>query len=220
MTSTRSEGTSADGSGRARVVLLAGPSGSGKTRLAHRLHRRHGWPVVRLDDFYRGHDDPELPRHPTLGIADWDDPASWDAELATAALAELAATGTTRTPVYDISTSQAVGSTRIDCGDDDLILAEGIFAAELVAPLRAAALLHSAFCVRHRPWVTFGLRLARDLRERRKAPWVLVRRGWALMRAEPRIVGALVGLGTLPARAGEVEQILTTAAPSRHNPRR
>ena len=45
----------------ARVVILAGPSGSGRSRLAACLHRAHGWPVVRLDDFYRDGADPSLP---------------------------------------------------------------------------------------------------------------------------------------------------------------
>ncbi|MHA7126763.1 AAA family ATPase [Janibacter indicus] len=44
-----------------RVVVLAGPSGSGKSRLAARLHRAHGWPVVRLDDFYKDLDAPTCP---------------------------------------------------------------------------------------------------------------------------------------------------------------
>ena len=38
---------------------------------------------------------------------------------------------------------------------EDLVLAEGIFAAEVVARLRDAGVLHSAWCVHHRPAVTF-----------------------------------------------------------------
>ena len=54
-----------------RLVLVAGPSDNGKSRLtlASRL------PQVRLDDFYHDADHPGLPR--TLGIPDWDDPATW-----------------------------------------------------------------------------------------------------------------------------------------------
>ena len=62
---------------RAQVVLLAGPSGSGKSTLAARL----GWPVLRLDDFYREGTDPLLPRD-AAGVVDWDHPGAWNAEAA------------------------------------------------------------------------------------------------------------------------------------------
>ena len=45
----------------------AGPSGAGKSRLAARLQGAHGWPIVRLDDFYRDEDDPAMPRSEELG---------------------------------------------------------------------------------------------------------------------------------------------------------
>ncbi|HMM93656.1 ATP-binding protein [Phycicoccus sp.] len=190
---------------RRRVVVLAGPSGAGKSRLAHRLHAARGWPVFRLDDFYRDEDDPAMPRHPELGIVDWDHPDSWDGERAVAALHELLATGCTELPVYDISRSRAVGAHEVTARPDDLVLAEGIFAAEVVARLDAEGILHSAWCVHHRPAVTFVRRLLRDLRERRKAPAVLVRRGWRLMRDEPGIVARQTALGAVGSRAAAVE---------------
>ena len=97
-------------------------------------------------------------------------------------------------------------------GPDQLVLAEGIFAAEVVAALRGAGVLHSAWCIHHRPFVTFVRRLARDLKERRKSPMVLVRRGLALMRAEPEVMRRQVALGAESARAKDVEARL--AAPS------
>ena len=42
------------------------------------------------------------------------------------------------------------------------------------------------------------LRLTRDLREGRKSPWMLVRRGWRLMQDEPRIVAEAVAHGCEP----------------------
>ncbi len=207
---TRAGTGSADPShGRRRVVVLAGPSGAGKSRLAERLHRARGWPVFRLDDFYRDGDDPAAPRHPELGMIDWDHPDSWDADRAVAALAELLDTGRTELPVYDISTSRAAGHHEVRAGPDDLVVAEGIFAAEIVARLEDSGMLHSAWCVHHRPTVTFARRLLRDLRERRKPPGVLVRRGWVLMRDEPRIVQRQTALGAAPARAKSVERALT-----------
>ena len=188
--------------------MLAGPSGAGKSRLAARLHAARGWPVFRLDDFYRDGDDPAAPRHPDLGIVDWDHPDSWDSDRAVSGLRELVESGRTTLPVYDITTSRAVDEHEVTAGPDDLVLAEGIFAAEVVARLDADGLLHSAWCVHHRPQVTFVRRLLRDLAERRKPPGVLVRRGWRLMREEPQIVRRQTSLGAVGSRATAVERSL------------
>ncbi len=91
-------------SSRQRVVVLAGPSGAGKSRLATRLNAAHGWPIFRLDDFYRDLDDPAMPRSEDLGIVDWDHPDSWNGDRAVESLCALVDTGRTDTPVYDIST--------------------------------------------------------------------------------------------------------------------
>lgn len=194
---------------RARVVILAGPSGAGKTRLALRLHEAHGWPIMRLDDFYLDHDDPGLPRHETLDLPDWDHPGSWDAGAALTSLEELVTTGRTTTPTYDISTSRATGTGEVTCRDSDLVLAEGIFAAQLIAPLRERGLLRAAYCVRNGPLKTFVFRLIRDLVERRKPPLVLLRRGWALKQGEPTLVRSLARLGAVPVSAVEVERALS-----------
>lgn len=165
------------------VVLLAGPSGTGKSHLADTL----GLPVVRLDDFYRDGDDPALPRSP-LGIADWDDPASWDADRAVAALIQLCRNGSADMPVYDIAADGTIGHRTVHTAGAPLIVAEGIFADQIVAKLRDEGLLALAVCIRHHPLVTFVRRLYRDLRERRKPARVLVRRGLALLKDEPRVV--------------------------------
>ncbi len=198
-----------------RVVVLAGPSGSGKSRLAGRLRSAHGWPVVRLDDFYRDGDDPRLPRSTGLGIVDWDDPASWDADAAVTALVQVAATGRTRTPEYDIGRSRTTGWLDVAARPDDLILAEGIFAAEIVPELTRRGLLHSAWCVHHPRALTFVWRLLRDLRERRKPPAVLVRRGLALLRAEGDVVRRQERLGARPAHPREVARRVSLASAGR-----
>lgn len=199
---------------RTRVVILAGPSGSGKSRLAARLAAHHHWPIVRLDDFYRDQDDPDLPISAGLGIPDWDDPRSWNGEAALAALRTLVDTGSCELPIYDLPTSRAVGTTTLTAGPGDLILTEGIFAAELIGPLRAEGLLHSGWCIIHRhPGVNFLRRLARDLRERRKPPHILVRRGWALMRSEPSVIERQRKLGATCARATVVEDTLAAHRP-------
>ena len=195
---------------RARVVVLAGPSGSGKSRLAGRLHDTHGWPIVRLDDFYRDHDDPAAPREESLGIVDWDHVDSWKADDAVDALGTLVDTGSVDLPVYDISTSRAIGAQTLTAHAQDLILAEGIFAAEIIGRLRERGLPHSAWCIHHRPVVTFARRLARDLKERRKPPMILVRRGLGLMREEPDVVARQTALGATSARPADVERRLGT----------
>ncbi|NYF99069.1 ATP-binding protein [Janibacter cremeus] len=197
--------------GPGRVVVLAGPSGSGKSRLADRLRRTHGWPIVRLDDFYREGDDPALPRSEELGMVDWDHPDSWDQDAAVAALRRLVETGNASMPLYDIASSRARGEHTVTARDDDLVLAEGIFAAEAVPALREADLLHSAWCIRHHRWHTFLLRLVRDLVERRKPAWTLVRRGLVLTREEPRVVARHVRLGAQPASPRRAEQALAGA---------
>ena len=58
-----------------------------------------------------------------------------------------------------------------------------------------AGLLEAAYCITQRPVVTFWRRLTRDLREHRKPPLMLVRRGLALMRDQRRVVAHAVELG-------------------------
>ena len=53
-------------------------------------------------------------------------------------------------------------------------------------------MLAAAYCVRQHPVVTFWRRLTRDLREHRKPPLVLVRRGLALLRDQRRVVAHAV----------------------------
>ena len=203
-----------------RVVVLAGPSGAGKSRLAARLHAAYAWPVVRLDDFYRDGDDPALPTVSLGGtpIVDWDDPRSWDADTAVDALRRLVTTGRAEVPTYDLARSAAVGSSTVEAEPGSLIVAEGIFAAEVVGRLRDEGLLHSAWCVHHDRWVTFGRRLVRDLAERRKPPTVLVRRGLALCRDEPAVVARMERLGARPATPTEVERALRAGSRAGQNP--
>ncbi|MBZ5741355.1 ATP-binding protein [Nocardioides mangrovi] len=179
------------------MIVLAGPSGAGKSRLAERI----GLPVLRLDDFYKDGDDPTLPRiaeGANRGIVDWDVPESWLLDDAMAAVEELCRTGRAEVPVYEIAQNGRCGWQTLDLDGSDLYVAEGIFAQEIVQRCQQAGLLAAAYCVRQHPMVTFWRRLTRDLREHRKPPLVLVRRGWVLMRDQQRVVSHAVGMGCRP----------------------
>ncbi|MFB7466831.1 uridine kinase [Streptomyces sp. NPDC056224] len=198
-----------------RVVLLTGPSGSGKSVLA----ARSGLPVLRLDDFYKEAGDPTLPLVEGSSDIDWDSPASWDAEAAVTAIAELCAAGRTEVPVYDIATSSRTGTETLDVSRSPrtpLFIAEGIFAADIAARCQELGLLADAICLRGRPSTTFRRRLARDLREGRKSVPFLLRRGYRLMRAERGIVARHIALGAHACGRDEALGRLAAAAAGRH----
>ena len=195
----------------ARVIVIAGPSGSGKSRLAERT----GLPVLRLDDFYKDGSDPTLPRitdGANAGVADWDDPASWLIDDAFAALEKLCRDGAGDVPVYDIAHDGRTGWHRLDLAGATHFIAEGIFAQEIVPRLREAGLLADALCVRQHPAVTFWRRLTRDLREHRKPPLFLVRRGLVLMRAQKLVVDHAVSLGCRPVSSEQARTIVAQLA--------
>ncbi|MET9465155.1 ATP-binding protein [Streptomyces sp. NPDC006544] len=195
-----------------RVVLLTGPSGSGKSSLA----ARSGLPVLRLDDFYKDGDDPTLPLVDGTADIDWDSPLSWDAEAAVDAIAHLCSAGRAEVPVYDIAASARTGTEALDISRTPLFIAEGIFAADIVARCQERGLLADALCLRGRPSTTFRRRLARDLREGRKSVPFLLRRGWRLMRAERGIVARHTALGAHPCGRDEALGRLAAAAAGRH----
>ncbi|MFE0105135.1 uridine kinase [Streptomyces sp. NPDC059009] len=194
-----------------RVVLLAGPSGSGKSSFA----ARSGLPVLCLDDFYKEAGDPTLPQVPGSADIDWDSPLSWDEDVAVAAIVELCQKGRTRVPVYDIATSSRTGEEPMDIERTPLFVAEGIFAADIVARCRELGVLADAICLRGRPATTFRRRLLRDLREGRKSVPFLLRRGWRLMRAERAIVARQAALGAHPCGKDEAFGRVAAAAAGR-----
>lgn len=194
----------------ARVVLLAGPSGCGKSTLA----RASGLPVVTLDDFYKDGDDTSLPRHPQLGIVDWDDVRSWHRERALAALESLCRTGAADIPVYDIGSDRATGHREVRLDGAPLVVAEGVFAPDIVAGCRELELLADAYVLHRARWKNFARRLARDLTTGRKPPHTVVRRGWLLLRAEPAVVTRAVSLGCRPVDAAGLRRALVAPAPT------
>ncbi|CAM5660717.1 uridine kinase [Streptomyces fumanus] len=197
-------------------MLLCGPSGSGKSLLA----ARSGLPVLRLDDFYKEGTDPTLPLVAGSTDIDWDHPGSWDAETAVAAIVELCRTGRTRVPVYDIALSARTGRETVDIGRTPLFIAEGVFAAEIVARCRELGVLADALCLSRGPLTTFRRRFLRDLREGRKSVPFLLRRGWRLMRQERSIVARQTALGAHACDRDEAMGRLAAAAAGRRAPSR
>ena len=183
-----------------RVVLITGPSGSGKSSLVRRL----GLPAVQLDDFYHDIDHPGLPQR--YGSVDWDSPLTWNAREAVRALEELCRHGEAELPIYDIPTSRRTGVTRMVIPDAPVVLAEGIFAAELIAKLRRRDLLADALCLVRPRIQTFWLRLLRDVAESRKPLPVLLRRGLAHTRAEPALIRRWVSQGAREVSVHQAER--------------
>lgn len=179
------------------LLLIAGPSGSGKSRLTRLATGSGRAAAISLDDFYRDVDAPDLPMT-TMGIPDWDDVATWDLGQAVEKVGELLHDGLAELPTYDISLSRRVGERIVDIDGADHVLAEGIFAIDMLAAARAAGISCEGWWLdRPRP-ANFARRLTRDLREHRKTPPVLLRRGAALYRAEPALRRAAIEAGFTP----------------------
>lgn len=194
---------------RRRLLLIAGPSGSGKSRLTS----ASGLPRLRLDDFYHDADHPGLPR--TLGIVDWDDPATWNGHAAIAAVAELLETGRTSTPEYSIPLSKRIGAKELVLpADATVVLAEGIFAIEALPLARAAGLAASGIYLDRPAWMVAWFRLRRDLRQKRKSPWVLLRRGLALWRGQGELKRKALAQGFEAMSLGAAQRRLATLIPT------
>lgn len=194
------------------MVLLAGPSGCGKSHIA----RQSGLPIVALDDFYRDATSTDMPRT-AGGEVDWEDPSSWDGDAALAALEQLCTGETVDVPTYSFAESRAVGHHVLSRGESPVVVAEGIFAAELIDALGRRELLADALLITVNRWVTYLRRLFRDSREGRKPFRYLVRQGWAKTASEPRVVAHQLAHGARPVTKAEalarLAELARTQAP-------
>lgn len=196
------------GQGRERTVLLvAGASGSGKSRLASLI----GCPRLSLDHFYFDWDRPFLPR--TGSIPDWDDVASWDILTALHAVEQLLGVGHVAVPDYDIAQSTRLGYTEMRLGEDRLFVAEGIFAIDLLGPIREAGLNAVPIWLDRNRSVTAARRLRRDVAEKRKPLPTLLRRGAALWRSEPALRRRALAAGFRPVSMGEAQALAASLQP-------
>ncbi|MDR0435628.1 MAG: uridine kinase [Propionibacteriaceae bacterium] len=187
-----------------QVFLLAGPSGSGKSRLA----LRSGHFILRLDDFYLDEDAPDMPRAPG-GFIDWDDPRTWDAETAADALAELVRIGRVNVPAYDISVSRAVGRRELVLpAPGTPVIAEGVFATELLGPCLARGLAVTPIWVDRSRVGNWWRRFRRDVTKHRKPIPLLLRRGLQLAEREPGFRAAALRRGFVPLSYAKTEDVL------------
>ena len=107
-------------------------------------------------------------------------------------------------PIYDIAKDGRTGSHALDLGEHGSVRGRGdLRPGDRAARCHEAGLLAAAYCVRQHPMVTFWRRLTRDLREHRKPPLVLVRRGLALLRDQRNVVAHAVELGCEPVTPDE-----------------
>lgn len=192
------------------LILLGGASGSGKSYLAHRFGRPH----LELDNFYReiSEHTPATPLPQTgYGEIDWDHPGTWNCDKAVDALIELLETGQTQVPNYSISTSSYDGTRGIDLNGGPL-LSEGIFVSEILAPLQRLDVDVRAYYIEVSPLSTAVRRLVRDVRERRKPLGFLLKRGYALFRADREIRGRHLAAGFVPMKKKSVKSMLALLA--------
>lgn len=101
-------------------------------------------------------------------------------------------------PTYDISASTTVGQHTVTVGSAQAFVAEGIFATHLLTDARDCGLAVEPIYLDRPALLVAVLRLTRDLRAKRKPPWVLIRRGWALLRQQPALRRQAVAAGFTP----------------------
>lgn len=188
------------------LIVLGGASGSGKSYLA----RRFGRPHIELDSFYREIDDdpPERPLPRTdYGEIDWDHDDTFDIAYAADALARLLVHREVTIPRYSIPTSSRVGSTQVRVTTGPIV-AEGIFAAQVVRELRRQGVNVEAWYITEPRVVTAVRRFARDVAERRKPIPHLLQRGVRLMLAESALRESALQAGFASIRKSKAKRLL------------
>mgnify|MGYP002513321536 CR=1 FL=1 len=113
------------------IIMLTGPSASGKTTTAHKLRqhfeaRGRNSRVLSLDDFYL---NPEDGPHFEDGTPDFESVDALDIPCINRCIKELLETGRTLMPLFDFHThSRSEQWEEILCGEDDVIIMEGLHA--------------------------------------------------------------------------------------------
>ena len=188
---------------RAQVIVLAGPSGPASPGSPNGSGCRccGSTTSTRTATTRRS---PGSTAGANAGLVDWDHPGSWlPRRRARGRSTRLCRDGRADVPVYDIARDGRCGCTRSSTSAARRASwPRGSSPRRSSPPAATRGLLAAAYCVRQHPCVTFWRRLTRDLREHRKPPLVLVRRGLALMRDQRRVVARAVALGCVPGHPG------------------
>ncbi|WP_309079722.1 uridine kinase [Zhihengliuella sp.] len=192
------------------LVLLGGASGAGKSYLAG----RYGRPHVVLDNFYRELSEhtarSPLPMTP-YGEVDWDHPGTWNTSSAVDAIVELLESGEAHVPDYSLATSSYRGRSLVAL-DSGPVIAEGIFGDRVLAPLKRQGVPVDAIYVDTPRLLTAVRRLVRDVSEGRKPLPFLLKRGWALFRAEGAVRRRYLEAGFRPMPKPAVKRYLAELA--------
>lgn len=114
--------------------------------------------------------------------------------------------------MYSIAENRRTSWHDLVLGASGCFVAEGVFAPEMLARVQALGLPVRAVYLQRPRLLTFALRLKRDLKEHRKPPRVLVRRGLALLRAEPTLRRRAVAAGFEPLSMRAAQDVVTALA--------
>ena len=114
-----------------RVMGLTGPTCSGKTtaakKLLHRFHENGKKVVtVSLDDFFKDCFSRQDLANSKVEELDFDSPETLDTELLSNFVDEIFAKGRARKPIFDFVKGERSRYEEIVCGEDDVMLFEGI----------------------------------------------------------------------------------------------
>lgn len=114
-----------------RVLGLTGPTCSGKTttarKLLHRFHEKGKRVVtVSLDDFFKDCFSREAIADAKVEELDFDSPDTLDTELLSRFIDDIFSVGKAKKPIFDFVSGTRIRWDEIDCGENDVLLFEGI----------------------------------------------------------------------------------------------
>lgn len=146
------------------IVILLGPSGCGKSYLSTAI----GASVrVSVDDFYRGAEDPEVPRW-FFGQRAWADPRSIHLDSLLACVNELLIERSTSIPIYSMLSDTRLGERRVEVEGEGPVVVEGYHALQLVTSVSSLRSGSTVVLVTTPRWTSLLRRLRRDIGGRKQ----------------------------------------------------
>ncbi len=116
--------------GGVRIAMLSGPSSSGKTTTAHLLKEYLGKfgkkaTIISMDNFYRGR---ELAPIRADGKYDYEAVEALEVEKLKNCIADIVKKGRFEVPNYSFAQGKAIGTTKYEIDEADMVIMEGIHA--------------------------------------------------------------------------------------------